>query len=90
MAGLAWLVGRFAGARRAAAGHKGLLGELRGDPDRRLGRAATFGHQASRRGQRGRDLRRSAARAAVCGRDEAGLASGAGTGSEGASDQVLA
>ena len=87
-AGLAWLVGRFAGAHRAAAGRKGLLRRLRGDPDRCLGRAATFGHQASRRGQRSGPARQSAAAAAICDRDEAGLARGAGAGSEGASGEA--
>ena len=85
--GLAWLVGRFAGAHRAVAGYAGLLGDQRGDPDRRQGRAATFGHQASRRGQRSGPARQSAAAAAICDRDEAGLARGAGAGSEGASEQ---
>ena len=87
-AGLAWLVGRFAGAHRAVAGYAGLLGDQRGDPDRRQGRAATFGHQASRRGQRSGPARQSVAAAAICDRDEAGLARGAGAGSEGAHDQV--
>ena len=87
-AGLAWLVGRFAGAHRAAAGYGGLQRDRRGDPDRRQGRAATFGHQASRRGQRSGPARQSVAAAAICDRDEAGLARGAGAGSEGAHDQV--
>ena len=86
--GLAWLVGRFAGAHRAVAGYAGLLGDQRGDPDRRQGRAATFGHQASRRGQRSGPARQSAAAAAVCGRDVALLARGAGAGSEGAKELV--
>ena len=85
---MAWPVGRFAGAHRGAAGRKGLLRRLRGDPDRCLGRAATFGHQASRRGQRSGPARQSVAAAAICDRDEAGLARGAGAGSEGAHDQV--
>ena len=85
---MAWLVGRFAGAHRAVAGYAGLLGDQRGDPDRRQGRAATFGHQASRRGQRSGPARQSAAAAAVCGRDVALLARWAGAGSEGAKELV--
>ena len=79
---------RFARSARRAAGHKRLQRHQRGDPDRRQGRAATFGHQASRRGQRSGPARQSVAAAAICDRDEAGLARGAGAGSEGAHDQV--
>ena len=84
---MAWLGDALRSLALAAAGHKALQLNQRGEPDRRQGRAATFGHQASRRGQRSSGLRRSAAAAVVCGRDEAWLARGADSANEGASDQ---
>ena len=87
---MAWLGGALrslAALALAAAGHKALQLNQRGEPDRRQGQAATFGHQASQRRQRGCDLRRSVV-VVVCGHDEVVLARGAVVGCRGANDQV--